>query len=279
MGIYMENKLKVIEINSLDRFRNALLSTIEPEEVEKLLSWYLESFGGINFKFGYDRQIFRARKCLTEHGYNNISEIYPPPKDKCKTGRMNEEGQAIFYGAFSPGTALAEINAREGDYVHLAHFQLPEKSENGMRCFAIGEIYNSYHGVTTISPGVSNEIRDAISRIGKDDIRALLSYLYMDAFSAELLNSTNAHEVNYVYSRIFCRLLLGKHPDVDGLIYPSAKVKGTSNIVLRPESVNSKIKLVANVVFKINKIYPYGLVDFDLVKSAKGHTVDGRIVW
>lgn len=72
-----------------------------------------------------------------------------------------------------------------------------------MRCFAIGEIYNSYHGVTTISPGVSNEIRDAIGRIGKDDIRALLSYLYMDAFSAELLNSTNAHEVNYVYSRIF----------------------------------------------------------------------------
>lgn len=279
MGMYMDNKLKVIEINSLDRFRNDLLSTVEPEKVEKLLKWYLESYGGINFKFGYERPIFRARKCESEHGYNNISEIYPPPSNKCTTGRMNEEGQAIFYGAFSPGTALAEINAQEGDYVHLAHFQLPEKSENGMRCFAIGEFYNCYHGVATIPSSAFNEIRDAIGKIGQDDIRALLSYLYMDAFSAELLNSTNAHEVNYVYSRIFCRLLLGKHPGVDGLIYTSAKVKGASNIVLRPEIVDTKIKLVANVVFKINRVYPYGIIDFDLVKSAKGHTVDGSIVW
>ncbi|ENA61840.1 RES domain protein, partial [Escherichia coli 178900] len=65
-----------------------------------------------------------------------------------------------------------------------------------MRCFAIGEVFNVYHGVNTISIEVFNEIRDIISRIGKDDIRALLSYLYMDALSAELLNSINAHEVN-----------------------------------------------------------------------------------
>ena len=275
----MDNKIKVIELNSLDRFRNDLLNTLQPEKVEALLKWYLNSYGGVNFKFGYDRPIFRARKCPTDHGYTNISDVYPPPLDKCKIGRMNEEGQSIFYGAFSPGTALVEVNAKEGDYVHVTHFQLPEKSENGMRCFAIGEVYNNYHGVNTISPGVSNEIRDFIARIGNDDIRALLSYLYMDAFSAEILNNPKAHKINYVYSRVFSRLLLGKHPDVDGLIYPSAKVKGASNIVLRTESVDSKIQLVANHVFKINKMYPYGIVDFDLVKSAKGHTADGRIVW
>ena len=47
MGMYMDNKLKVIEINSLDRFRNDLLSTVEPEKVEKLLKWYLESYAPI----------------------------------------------------------------------------------------------------------------------------------------------------------------------------------------------------------------------------------------
>lgn len=275
----MDKKIKVIELNSLDRFRNDLLNTIQPEKVEELLTWYLNYYEGVNFKFGYDRPIFRARKCLTKHGYNNISEIYPPPSEKCKVGRMNEEGQAIFYGAFSPGTALNEINAQEGDYIHVAHFQLPEKYDSGIRCFTVGEVYNNYHGVNTISSTVFNEIHDFIRRIGEDDIRALLSYLYMDSFSAELLNSTHAHEINYVYSRFFCRLLLGKYSDVDGLIYPSAKVKGTSNIVLRSETVNSKMKLVANIVFKINKIYPYGIVDFDLVKSAKGHALDGNIIW
>ncbi len=279
MGMYMDNKLKVIEINSLDRFRNDLLSTVEPERVEKLLKWYLESYGGINFKFGYERPIFRARKCESEHGYNNISEIYPPPSSKCTTGRMNEEGQAIFYGAFSPGTALAEINAKEGDYVHVARFQLPEKADAGMRCFAIGEVFNAYHGVITISFEVFNEIRDAIRRIGEDDIWALQSYLYMDSLSAELLNSIYAQEENYIYSRIFCRLLLGKWQDVDGLIYPSAKVKEASNIVLRLESVNSKIQMVGNEVLRVKRVYPYGIVDLDVVKSAKGHTPDGRIVW
>lgn len=192
---------------------------------------------------------------------------------------MNEEGQAIFYGAYSIGTALAEINAKEGDHVHIAHFEIPEISEPGMRCFAIGEVFNAYHGVNTISIEVFNEIRGVISRIGKDDIRALLSYLYMDALSAELLNSVNAHEVNYIYSRIFCRLLLEKHSSVDGFIYPSAKIKGTSNIVLRTETVKSKMQLAANLVFKVNKIYPYGIVDFSIVKQAKSHTPDGRIVW
>lgn len=275
----MKEKLKLIELNSLDRFRNDLLNTIEPEKVEGFLKWYLSSYGGINFKFGYDRPIFRARKCLTEHGYNNISEIYPPPSRKCRTGRMNDEGQAIFYGAFSIGTALAEINAQEGDYVQIANFQLPEKADIGIICFAIGEVYNAYHGNNTISVGLFNEIRDLIHRIGGNDVRDLLSFLYMDAFSAELLNSIHAHEKNYIYSRVFCRLLLDKHPDVDGLIYPSAKIKGTTNIVLRPETVKSKMQLVSNVVLKVIKVYPYGIVDFSLVKIAKGHVLDGSIIW
>lgn len=275
----MNKKLKLIELSSLDRFRNDLLNTIEPEKVQELLRWYLESYGGINFKFGYDRPIFRARKCFTENGYNNIKDIYPPPSEKCRTGRMNEEGHAIFYGAFSIGTALAEINAQDGDYVQIAHFLLPENADDGIRCFAIGEVYNVYHGNNAISVSFSNEIQGFIRRVGQDNIRDLLTYLYMDAFSAEILNSTDAHKKDYIYSRVFSRLLLGKHPDVDGLIYPSAKIKGTTNIVLRPETVKSKMQLVSNVVLKIIKVYPYGIVDFSLVKSAKGHTLDGEIIW
>lgn len=53
----MNNKLKVIELNSLDLFRKELLTTIKPEKVERLLRWYLQSYGGVNFKFGYDRPI------------------------------------------------------------------------------------------------------------------------------------------------------------------------------------------------------------------------------
>lgn len=275
----MDNKIKVIELNSLDRFRNELLNTIKPTQVEALLRWYLNSYGGVNFKFGYNRPIFRARKCHVDSGFENISEIYPPPSNKCKVGRMNEEGKAVFYGAYSIGTALAEINAQEGDYVQIAHFQLPSTADIGIRCFAIGEVYNSYHGNSSISGEVFHEIRDFIQRIGKDDIHALLSYLYMDAFSAELLNSIHANKVDYIYSRVFSRIILEKYQDVDGIIYPSAKIKGTTNIVLRPKTVKEKMQLTCNVVLKIKKLYPYGIVDFDILRTAKGHTSDGDIIW
>lgn len=275
----MDKKLNVIRLDSLDRFRDDLLSTIELEKVEELLKWYLKSYGGVNFNFGYDRPIFRARKCQTEDGYSNISEIYPPPSEKCTVGRMNEAGKSIFYGAFGIGTALAEINAQESDYIHVAHFQLPKEIEPGIRCFSIGAVYDAYHGNNNISTSIYEEMRDFIQKIGSDDIHGLLSYLYMDAFSAELLNNVRASEVNYIYSRVFCRLILDKHPEVDGLIYPSAKIKSATNIVLRTETVKSKIILVGSSVIKINKVYPYGIVDFSIVKNAEGHMPDGRIVW
>lgn len=275
----MNKKVKVVELKSLDRFRNDVLSTQKPEKIEELLSWYLGVYGGINFTFGYDRPIFRARKCYDRNGFSNISEIYPPPPEKCQIGRMNEKGKAIFYGSYSLGTALAEINAKEGEYIQVAHFNLPKKADHGIRCFAIGEIYNSYHGNSTISSALSDEIRKLTGRLGKNDIHALLSFLYMDAFSAELLNSINASSINYIYSRIFSRLLLNKHPDIDGLIYPSAKIKGSANIVLRTKTAEEKLNLSLNVVLEIIKVYPYGIVDFNLIRSAKGHTSSGDIIW
>ena len=44
----MNKKVKVVELKSLDRFRNDVLSTQKPEKIEELLSWYLGVYGGIN---------------------------------------------------------------------------------------------------------------------------------------------------------------------------------------------------------------------------------------
>lgn len=71
----MGENVKVIELNSLDQFRKDLLANSTPKSVEAHLKWYLESFGGINFKFGYDRPIVRARICANSNGYGNIREL------------------------------------------------------------------------------------------------------------------------------------------------------------------------------------------------------------
>lgn len=70
-----------------------------------------------------------------------------------------------------------------------------QKSDSGLRCLIIGEVYNAYHGISTISPDLFNEIRALIKRLGENDIRGLLSFLYMDALSAELLNDVFASKI------------------------------------------------------------------------------------
>ncbi|MEN3156769.1 RES family NAD+ phosphorylase [Alkalimonas sp. NCh-2] len=275
----MKAHIKVIELNILDRFRKDLSSADSPEAIEKLLSWYIESFGGLNFKFGYDRPIIRARLCPSIEGFSHVSELHSPPPEVTSIGRMNEKGSPMFYASYHIGTALAEINAKEGDIVQIGQFQLPNQSGSGIRCLAIGEIYNAYHGTSTISQELFYEIRKLIDKLGKNDIRGLISYLYMDALSAELLNDLSASEKNYIYSRTLSRLLLERHPEIDGLIFPSAKIKGTSNISLRPESVLKKAKVASSQVIEITKLYPYGLYDFKIVKQAKGENYDGKIIW
>lgn len=275
----MNNLLNVIELNSLDRFRDDLLSDVEPLSIEEKLHWYLQFFGGINFKFGYNYPIIRARLCTSPKGFNNVSDMYHPPSGKTNIGRMNEKGEPMFYAAYHIGTAIAEINAKNGDILQVAQFELPKSAENGLRCLVIGEVFNSYHGISSISDSFFNEIRSLLDRLAKDNIRGMLSYIYMDALAAELLNSVAASESNYIYSRALSRLLLKKNPSIDGLIYPSAKIKGTSNIVLKPGAVFDKAKIISSQVIRVSKIFPYGICDYQVLKQAKGYSVNGDFIW
>ncbi|MDX7064331.1 hypothetical protein SJ089_15215, partial [Enterobacter hormaechei] len=63
------------------------------------------------------------------------------------------------------------------------------------------------------------------------------------------------------------------------LFAPSPKIKGSANIVLRTKTAEEKLNLSLNVVLEIIKVYPYGIVDFNLIRSAKGHTSSGDIIW
>lgn len=275
----MNKSLIVIELNKLDAFRNDLLSDSNPTSVEDKLRWYLKHFSGLNIVFGYDRPIIRGRICSSIDGYKNINDLCAPPPEKTNIGRMNEKGMPMFYAAYHIGTAIAEINAKSGDVVHIAQFNLPKTSDNGLRCLVIGEAFNSFHGISSVTDSFSKEIRALLEKLARNDIKSMLSFLYMDALSSELLNDVNASKNNYLYSRTFSRLLLETHPYIDGIIYPSAKIKGTSNIVLRPNTIHKKVNIISSQVVHIKKTFPYGICDVKVIKEAKGNTINGDIIW
>jgi hypothetical protein len=73
--------------------------------------------------------IYRARRAETEAAArrilrNPLVEMGPPPPRHRMPGRMNAPGIAVFYGAFSPDTCVAEIRPSVGGYVVLGKFEV-----------------------------------------------------------------------------------------------------------------------------------------------------------
>src|SRR5690606_2005772 len=63
---------------------------------------------------------WRARRCEQNHprGFRHLRDLMMPPPEKCRCGRLNNEGSAMFYGAASVETALAELKAQPDEYFH-----------------------------------------------------------------------------------------------------------------------------------------------------------------
>lgn len=73
--------------------------------------------------------IYRARllsDTFTEATLNTnpAMMLSAPPSDKTKAGRMNVEFIPVFYGAFGPDTALAELRPSIGDAVAIGKYKL-----------------------------------------------------------------------------------------------------------------------------------------------------------
>jgi hypothetical protein len=132
--------------------------------------------------------------------------IGPPPPKVARAGRMNPAGISVFYGAFSPEVALAEIRPPVGSLVAIGEFSLLHR----IRLLDMSFLPFAYHGESMFSPKYDQArsklkfLRVFHRRISKpvlpDD--ELLAYLPTQAVAA------------YVAS------VLG----LDGIIYSSTQV-------------------------------------------------------
>lgn len=119
----MKNTLNVIELESLNQFRSDLFQSRSPQEIEKKLDWYINAgFAPLSTEFGGDIRIIRARRCSNEFGYENINALYFPPGEISNNGRLNDRGNPVIYASFHIDTALTEIGAKKGEFIHIAEF-------------------------------------------------------------------------------------------------------------------------------------------------------------
>jgi len=235
----------------------------------------MEHYGIINYKLGYDRPIWRARSCASSGGFKNIKELYYPPRELTKAGRLNEHGAPMLYLSMNLPTTLEEIDASERDYVHIIGFKIVGESK--LLCGILGEITHVHRsGRALTSEDLGNHLNRILDEI---DYEAGKSFVFTDAFLSSILRDRNASKRNYVHSRTLAKLIFEKHPGFDAILYPSVALEGAMNLAIRPDSVDRLLEISGTSIIRIRKKYDYGIFDFELLRNAKSYEKNGDIIW
>lgn len=264
-----------LPLKLLDDLSTQIIKSTDAQFIREKLNFILDHYQIINYEFYYDRAFWRARKCPTEEGFANISELGSPPLDLINPGRLNEAKDPILYISINQPSTLAEIGVDEGDYAHVVAFnQVPNCA---IRCGTIGEYTHVNRwgaGLTSSTVGelLNSHMKNMPYDIGK-------SVLFTDAFLSFLLRDKAAKSSNYIHSRILANLIFSRNPELDAIEYSGIALESSRNYAVKPSSAARALQIGASFVFKINKKYKYGAFDFEILRNADGVEGGGNIIW
>ncbi len=244
-------------------FTKAMTSQSEPQflfEIEPLWSNYeILSLG-----FGRGSIYWRARP-IEDNIFKNVSDLKYPPKADTKLGRINEKGRPCFYTATTKETALAEIDAEDGQLIQLAGYRILLNSS--LRLALVGE-YSNVQKTGYISMTGTDPDRTISKILNGKNISDALRFIYIDKFFASVFADLDATKEDYIKSRALAGAIYSK-VQVDGIAFPSVKDKGGFNIALKPEAYKEHLHNVACLVLKIKKRRSFGLIEYEVVKLAQ----------
>lgn len=257
--------IKLPDIEYLQRLSRSILTDFEATSVTRKLEEIVRYYELINYDLSYDWPIWRARKCLSPEGYENVCDLSYPPNQFAKPGRLNNPKEPILYASLSNFSALAEIGAEEGDHVHLIGYKI--KNGDKIRCGIVGEVFNVQRsGRAKISEHLGAELNRILSQMSPQVSK---SFVFLDAFLSSILGSRSASDSDYLHSRTLSQLLLKKMPTVHAIWYSGIALDGAVNLAVRPDVADEIFEVAGITVVRINKKYDFGIMIFQLSEIQK----------
>ena len=184
-------------LDECDRSFERVRAASTPAEACYALTPLFDAYSVISIELTRGTVFWRAR-IAQDQPWISIKEMGYPKKELVRRGRLNDERSPCFYAATRENTALAEIDAKAGDFVQIAGFRV--KLETPIRIAVIGELHHiqktGYLRLTGIDPELS--LNRYINSLGKEHGESLL---YIDAFLAHLLADVDAGQNDYMLSR------------------------------------------------------------------------------
>lgn len=255
-------------------FKESYASTSEADFlhlIQPLFSFYKILSVGI----GRGKILWRAR-IIKDSTYPNISDLHYPPSHMAGLGRLNDLGSSCFYVASREETAIAEVNAEEGQLVQIAGFRI--HPENLMQLALIGEYSNiqkcGYMHFSGSDPDqLINRYINSMPR--KDAFRLI----FTDKFFSQVLADPSAHEKGYILSRPLASAIYAQSKKSVGIVFPSVKDRGGFNIGIKPEASDELLHNTCCFIARVIKRRSYGLIEYEILKSAWNVNPRGDFLW
>ena len=283
---------KVLEVNPItpQDLLNVLTKLDEDSQVMSAKEFY-EKYERGDFKCGFrtpvplkGQDFYRSRmvkKVGANEDVTSPSTFSYVPLDRPEIvgrGRMNKEGQSLFYASLSPDTNFREIchDIKAGDEVYLSKWSM--KSDASIMVFPVYLPDNIDANVDLSTYlGINNPV---FAEGVMGDYFRKLSNLFT--------RTENDENQRYLCSSFLANYILDQHGTAkygnldfefkfDGVLYPSARIGAGEirflNIVIPPSVVDNTLELVYVIRGKLKE---------DLSSTASeaiGFYEDGKIVW
>lgn len=262
----MKKRIKYIpHIDALQKLAKEIRTETNPLVVEAKLRKMLIVYDVLNYTVSGSTDPFNRARLTNGKPFCLTSDLYYPPPSVATAQRLNDAGEPLLYLSIRPQTSIAEVHAAKGDYVQLSGYELREGKT--LRVAAIGEYFNlEKRGYTLLPEKIGMKIAEVLQNKKQEPLR---SFIFMDAFIAEILQDPDASNDDYLRSRIVARIIREKLPQVEGFHYPSVIREGSPNLAIMPDAADNKLKLTATIQGHVDEVYDYGL--YRLSVNKRGH--------
>jgi len=225
--------------------------------------------------------ILRARLIIEENIFCT-SQLSYVPKEKAKSGRLNQEKESIFYGCLcwsqrdGINVAFSETKANSGDTVYLLRSQI--KSYERLDVVYVG-IYN-YILKNSKPAFLSDDMYQHFCAVYEYQRKKFSRDLFMafqlcDSFLSDIMSKKYNDNALYEITSTLGSLFLEDH---DGILYTSVEERGYPLIALKPEIVDKKLQHLEVQEFKVTENYGYCIYRANNVRTSH-NLLDKKINW
>lgn len=167
-----------------------------------------------------DQLLYRVRGHDAHAHYSTAKDLGPPQQEKAIASRMSPAGISMFYGAYDEKTALAETKPFKRSYT----------------CATVG-IFRPMHNIRVLNLMKLNPVPSLFDE-EKRHLRPQL--IFMKSFVEDLrkpIKKDSRVHIEYVPTQVFTEYIKYLYADdeqmpVQGIVYPSARIRGGVSVVL-----------------------------------------------